>query len=160
MVESGEGSCALTLDVPAAADAVAASGSSAAPSWRKRDVEERVRRRWRGSRSAGRRAAEAAKCSVDTTGVAFGTYNVFATAPTDSTGTIVYSCNGGAKSVVIGITAGQSGSFSTRTLRKGTETFTYNLVSDAARSAVWGDGTGGGSDVRRAATRRTTRRSR
>ncbi len=91
---------------------------------------------------AGSRA-EAAKCTVSTTAVTFGTYSVFAAAPTDSTGTVRFNCTGGAKSVVIAITRGQSTTFTPRTLKKGIESLAYNLFQDAARTVVWGDGTGG-----------------
>lgn len=91
---------------------------------------------------AGSRA-EAARCTVATTAVTFGTYNVFNPAPVDSTGSVRFNCNGGAQNVVIGITRGQSATFSPRTLKKGTESLAYNLFQDASRSTVWGDGTGG-----------------
>ena len=87
--------------------------------------------------------AEAAKCTIATTSVAFGIYNVFSVAPLDSTGTVGINCNGGAANVQITITRGQSGSYALRTLRKATESLGYNLYVDAARSAIWGDGTGG-----------------
>lgn len=86
---------------------------------------------------------EAAQCTVSTTAVTFGTYNVFNPAPVDSTGTVRYNCNGGAQSVVIAITRGQSATFMPRTLKKGTEALAYNLFQDASRTTVWGDGTGG-----------------
>ena len=87
--------------------------------------------------------AEAAKCSVSATAVSFGSYNVFNAAPVDSTGTVRYNCNGGAKNLVIAISRGQSPTFMPRTLKKGTESLTYNLFQDPSRTVVWGDGTGG-----------------
>jgi len=87
--------------------------------------------------------AEAAKCTISSTAVTFGTYNVFSAAPVDSTGTVRYDCNGGANNVVIAITRGQSATFLPRTLKKGTESLAYNLYQDASRTTVWGDGTGG-----------------
>jgi spore coat protein U-like protein len=91
---------------------------------------------------AGSRA-EAAQCTISTTAVTFGTYNVFNPAPVDSTGTVRYSCNGGAKNIVISITRGLSSTFIPRTLKKGSESLAYNLFQDASRSTVWGDGSGG-----------------
>lgn len=86
--------------------------------------------------------AEAAKCTVSTTSISFGSYNVFNSAPVDSTGSLLFNCTG-AKNVSIGISRGQSATFLPRTLKKGSEDLFYNLFLDAARSTVWGDGTGG-----------------
>jgi spore coat protein U-like protein len=94
---------------------------------------------------AGADPAEAAKCSVSATAVVFGTYNVFNTAPVDSTGTIVYECNGGARNVMIAITKGLSSTFAPRELASGTERLAYNLFRDAARTNIWGDFSGGSS---------------
>ena len=89
--------------------------------------------------------ADAAKCTIATTPVVFGTYNVFTIAPTDSTGTVVYNCNGGAKNVWITISRGTSSTFNPREMAKGVERLGYNLYRDAPRSTVWGDFTGGTS---------------
>ena len=91
------------------------------------------------------RGAEAAKCTISTTPVVFGTYNVFTAGPTDSTGTVVYTCNGGAKNIWITITAGSSGTFNTRQMVKGLERLGYNLFLNPPRTTVWGDMTGGSS---------------
>jgi spore coat protein U-like protein len=86
---------------------------------------------------------EAAKCTIDTTSVIFGSYNVFASAPVDSTGSVRYNCNGGAKNVQITITRGRSATFLQRSLRRGADNLGYNLFLDPSRTAIWGDGTGG-----------------
>jgi spore coat protein U-like protein len=88
--------------------------------------------------------AEAAQCSISTTPVNFGTYNVFATSATDSTATITYNCNGGARFILITISRGDSPTFA-RHMTKGTEQLPYNLYRNATRTIVWGDGTGGSS---------------
>jgi spore coat protein U-like protein len=88
---------------------------------------------------------EAAGCTISTTGVAFGSYNVFSSSPVDSTGTIVYRCNGNVDSVLIAITKGQSSTFLPRQLGRGNEQLSYNLYRDAARTLVWGDFNGGTS---------------
>ncbi len=88
---------------------------------------------------AGTARVEAAQCSVSTTAVVFGTYNVFSAAPVDSTGTVSYRCNGGAKAVLVTVTKGQSATFLPRVLGKGAEKLSYNLFMDAARTTVWGD---------------------
>src|SRR5581483_1009059 len=47
--------------------------------------------------AAGR--ADAAGCTISTTSVSFGSYNVFTPTPTDSIGSFLYRCNGGAKNI-------------------------------------------------------------
>ena len=86
--------------------------------------------------------AEAAKCTISTAPIVFGIYDVFNTAPLDTTGTLVYECNG-AKNVSIGISRGQ-GTVAARLLRKGTEALGYNLFLDPTLSTIWGDGNGAG----------------
>jgi spore coat protein U-like protein len=84
-------------------------------------------------------------CTISTTSVAFGTYDVFSASPLTSTGTVRYRCNSQAANISITLSQGQSGTFSPRTLTKGAENLSYNLYRDAAASQVWGDGTGGTS---------------
>jgi spore coat protein U-like protein len=93
----------------------------------------------------GTASAEAAKCSITTTPIVFGTYNVFTASPQDSTGTVVYNCNGGAKNIWIEISRGISTTFNPRRMAKGTERLNYNLYLDPARTAIWGNSTGGTS---------------
>jgi spore coat protein U domain-containing protein, fimbrial subunit CupE1/2/3/6 len=85
-----------------------------------------------------------AACSISTaTGLAFGTYDPFSTAPLDSTAQIVYRCPPGHTRITLD--AGSSGTFASRELRAGGEVLRYNLYADAARTVIWGDGTGGSS---------------
>ena len=86
--------------------------------------------------------AEAASCTVSTTSVNFGSYNVYATAPNDSTGTVTLSCNGGAKNVLVEINQGDGPSVSNRAMNRGVELLYYNLYQNAARTITWGDGAG------------------
>ena len=85
----------------------------------------------------------APSCTISVTSVAFGSYNVFTTTPTDSTGTITYECNSRASNISISLSDGSSSTFNPRTLRKGSEVLNYNLFTNAARTTIWGDGTGG-----------------
>jgi spore coat protein U-like protein len=89
--------------------------------------------------------AQGESCTISVTSVAFGSYNVFTLTTADSTGTIDYSCNNNAHNISISLSRGSSSSFSPRTLRKGSETLDYNLYLNAARTNIWGDGTGGTS---------------
>jgi spore coat protein U-like protein len=92
---------------------------------------------------AGSASAAEAACTISATSVAFGTYDVFQTTPTDSTGTVTFRCSNSDKDIRITISAGSSGSFTQRTLRRGTEGLAYNLFPTAALTFVWGNGTGG-----------------
>lgn len=89
-------------------------------------------------------------CTISATSVNFGNYNVFDGAAVDSTGTITYSCNSHATNVTISLSKGASSSYNPRLMVKGAETLNYNLFTDAARTSVWGDGTGGTSVYSRA----------
>src|SRR5687768_10780403 len=87
--------------------------------------------------------ADAAKCTVSTTSINFGTYNVFSSNPIDSMATLTYNCNGGAQNVMVTLDAGDNGSFSARLLARNTERLSYNLFVDPSHSVVWGNGTAG-----------------
>jgi spore coat protein U domain-containing protein, fimbrial subunit CupE1/2/3/6 len=89
--------------------------------------------------SSGR--VDAAHCTISTTSVNFGSYDVFSSTPTDTTGTVSVTCSGNAD-VTITLSKGGSATFSPRTLNSGTDTLNYNLYRDAARTTIWGDGTG------------------
>jgi len=85
--------------------------------------------------------AEAA-CTVTATAVAFGSYDVFAAGPTDSTGTIIYRCSASDHDIRIAISAGTSGTYTNRTLKRSTDDLLYNLYYNGF-TQVWGDGSGG-----------------
>ena len=88
-------------------------------------------------------------CTVSVTGVNFGTYNVFSGTPLQSTGGMTFRCGPGVKTsqVQIALNTGQSGSFHPRQLAGANDTLAYNLFRDAARTEIWGDGSGGTFDV-------------
>lgn len=92
-----------------------------------------------------------AACKVAATGVSFGAYDVFAPAPLDSTGSVIVSCDEVPPPDVvieIGPSSG-SGGFNPRQMRHPSrpDRLGYNLFTDVARSAVWGDGTAGTQTV-------------
>ena len=96
--------------------------------------------------------AQAFHCSVTTTPVSFGNYDVFASAPSDTTGMISLSCNNPEKKampVTIAINRGNSGSFNPRQmlLAGGSDRMNYYLFLDPSRTTIWGDGSGGTSTV-------------
>lgn len=87
--------------------------------------------------------AEAA-CTISTTAVSFGSYNVFSASPDDGTGQITYRCTAPRPPLVtIQLDKGGAPSFNPRQMRMGSEVLNYNLYLDSTRSTIWGDGTGG-----------------
>jgi spore coat protein U-like protein len=87
--------------------------------------------------------AEAA-CTISTTAVNFGSYNVFSASPDDATGQVTYRCTAPRPPLVtIQLDKGGAPSFNPRQMRMGSEILNYNLYLDSTRSTIWGDGTGG-----------------
>jgi len=93
--------------------------------------------------------AYGASCNVSTIGVAFGSYNVFNSSPADITGSVSVTCNK-SSSYSVSLSSG-SGTFSSRTLRNGSNVLNYNLFSDPTHLTIWGDGSGGTVTVSAAA---------
>jgi spore coat protein U-like protein len=92
-------------------------------------------------------SAAHADCTVSVGALAFGSYDVFAGSPTDSTATITYTCSVPATTPTLSIGTGVAASFSPRKIKSGSNALSYNLYVDAARTMVWGDGTAGTSTV-------------
>jgi len=90
--------------------------------------------------------AGAAQCWVQASAVEFGVYDPFSPGPNHSVGAITVTCGGLAGAAVaytIRIGTGSSGVHGPRTMRDGVAwQLSYNLYTDAARTLVWGDGTG------------------
>ncbi len=89
-------------------------------------------------------------CSVTTTPVSFGGYNVFSSSPVYATGTITLTCSNPdqhAMQVSIAISSGRSGSFNPRQMQLagGSDRMNYYLFIDPSMTTIWGDGTGGTS---------------
>src|SRR5262249_35341976 len=86
-------------------------------------------------------------CTVAATGMAFGTYNPFASSPQDTTATITVTCItlvSTSEIYTVKLSAGGAGSYSRR-LTSGIANLNYNVYTDPAHSSVWGDGTNGTS---------------
>lgn len=88
------------------------------------------------------------QCNVVTTPVNFGFYDLFSTTDLNSTGTITVTCNAPAKNpavpVSLSLAAGSSGSFALRRMSSTSGgALNYNLYSDAAKTIIMGDGSGG-----------------
>lgn len=92
-----------------------------------------------------------AACTVSSTPVSFGSYDVFSSGPLDATGTITVDCNENPPPTVT-ISIRQStntGGFDPRAMKltSGSELLSYNLYTDSNRTYIWGDGTGNTSTV-------------
>ncbi|GAB3394946.1 spore coat U domain-containing protein [Azotobacter armeniacus] len=85
-------------------------------------------------------------CNVQAQSVAYGNYDVFDTAPLDGVGNVQVSCEDGLFSYTISLSSG-SGSYSERQMTSAGHVLVYNLYSDASRNSIWGDGSGGTSQV-------------
>lgn len=89
-------------------------------------------------------------CTVTATGVSFGTYDPLSSSPNDATGSVRVRCtlllalNG---SFTIDLSTGSSGIYAGRTMRNGASALPYNLYTNAARTQVWGNNTGGSTRV-------------
>lgn len=89
--------------------------------------------------------AKSVECSVSTTGVSFGNYDVFSNVSLDGAGSVSVSCDAPA-AYSIAISSG-NGSYAARWMASGTHQLAYNLYREASRSTIWGDGTGGSTVV-------------
>jgi len=80
-------------------------------------------------------------CTLNVTGVDFGSYDVFSNAALDSTGNIDVNCPSG---VGYSIELSEGGGTQTqRVMGSGVHRLNYNLYIAANRAVVWGDATSG-----------------
>jgi spore coat protein U-like protein len=90
-------------------------------------------------------AAWGQSCTVTATAASFGSYDMFASAPLDTTGYISVRCDPGV-AYMLKLDPGQNANqnFQPRKMRSaaGQSTLDYNLYVDSAYTQVWGDGTG------------------
>lgn len=88
-------------------------------------------------------ATVTASCTVSTTALAFGNVNTISGSNVDATGGLTITCtNGSAWAASAGVGAGTGASFLNRKLTAGANLLNYNIYTSAARTTVWGDGTG------------------
>lgn len=91
------------------------------------------------------------QCTIRTTSVTFGNYDVFSTAPSDSTGTLSVACSADVVKATITLSASSAaGTFNPRRMKRegGKDFLDYNLYSDPARTVILGDGSGGTTLIR------------
>ena len=84
-----------------------------------------------------------AACSLTSTTILFGSYDIFSSAPLDTLGQIIFRCGNTDRNVSISLDKGGASTFNPRRMLNGASTLNYNLYLDAARTTIWGDGTGG-----------------
>src|SRR5262245_20367523 len=92
---------------------------------------------------AGLSFSALAVCSLSNTSISFGNYDVFSTSPLATNGSIICRCGYADRNISISLDKGGAASFNPRRMLKGSEALNYNLYLDAARTIIWGDGTGG-----------------
>ena len=89
-------------------------------------------------------------CTIGVTPINFGTYDTFSGTPLDAVGMITVNCTGDINKadVTLGVSS-TSGSFNPRRMKRsgGSDLINYNIYTDVTRSVIFGDGTGGTSDV-------------
>jgi spore coat protein U-like protein len=96
-----------------------------------------------------------ATCTISTTSVAFGSYDVFSATPRDANGTVQIDCTP-RENIQVTLSSGSSSVFNPRTLRSGSNILNYNLFRNAARTQIWGDGSAGTSTSSANNVRNTT----
>jgi len=94
--------------------------------------------------------ARSAICTVSTSGLNFGNYDVFSSLNDDVTATITVKCTKNS-TYSIALSSG-SGTFGSRTLKGQVGALAYNLFLDPTRLTIWGDGSSGTSTFSGAGT--------
>ena len=105
---------------------------------------------WAGAAWASCSSPGACMCSVSVTSIAFGHYNTQSPSPNDTLGTVSVSCSSpdpANSTMSIALSSGSSGNVNARTMQAGSHPLYYNLYTDAARTVIWGDDSGGGQSV-------------
>jgi len=95
-------------------------------------------------------ALSQSQCTIGVTAVSFGNYETFSSNPTDAAGTITVNC--GFRVVRATVTLGvssTSGTFNPRRMKQsgGSDLLAYNVYTNPARTVIFGDGTGGTSNI-------------
>ena len=86
-------------------------------------------------------------CDVSSTSLAFGNYDALNASPTDSSGTVTVKCSLTLAALLVNwevrLDQGSFGSYATRQMGSGAHRLNYNIYRDAARTSIWGNGSGG-----------------
>ena len=87
-----------------------------------------------------------AACTLSTTGLNFGTYDVFVTSAQSSTLTVTVNCTPQSPIAVLRLgPSAQSGGYAPRQMKHSSlpDRLSYNVYTDAAGTRVWGNGSSG-----------------
>jgi spore coat protein U-like protein len=88
-----------------------------------------------------------AVCQITLSTLNFGNYDPLGNSPLDSVGNLTYFCSQPVPIVTITIDRGGAGNVHNRRMINSggqhADALHYNVYLDAARTAIWGDGTGG-----------------
>jgi spore coat protein U-like protein len=88
-------------------------------------------------------ATVTANCTVSTSALAFGNVDSTSASNVDATGGLTITCtNGSAWAASAGVGGGSGASYADRRMTAGGNLLSYNIYTSAARTTVWGDGTG------------------
>jgi len=89
-------------------------------------------------------------CTIGVTPINFGNYDTFSSTPLDAAGTITVNCTGDVNkgNVTLGPSS-TSGTFNPRRMKRsgGSDLLDYNIYTNMTKTVIFGDGTGGTSDV-------------
>ena len=100
------------------------------------------------SSSLGVSAKVTANCTVSTTALDFGSVNTLSASAVDGTGGVTVTCtNGSPWAASADAGTGSGATLATRRLTSGGNALNYSLYTNAARTSVWGDGTGSTATV-------------
>ncbi len=84
-----------------------------------------------------------ANCQITAEDIDFGTYSVGVTGQYDMQGDVEVSCASATTPYTVSLSTGASGNYAARELRQSPVlVVNYNLYTEAARTNVWGDGSG------------------
>jgi spore coat protein U-like protein len=89
------------------------------------------------------------QCTMNSTPINFGNYDVFSATPLDAVGTITINCDRHVRTATVTLSQGLYGTFNPRRMTRsgGTDLLDYNVFTDVTRTVIFGDGTGGISPV-------------
>ena len=93
-------------------------------------------------------ATVTANCTVSSSALSFGNVNPLSGSDVDGSGGITVTCTNGTDwEATAGVGSGSGASYADRRMTAGTDLLSYNIYTDAGRTNVWGDGTGGTATI-------------
>ncbi|HEY0113985.1 MAG TPA: spore coat U domain-containing protein [Allosphingosinicella sp.] len=91
--------------------------------------------------------APAEACTIGAVGVNFGAYDPRSATAADGTGSVTLNCPKNTKTASVSISTGGSGSYAQRRMTSGSSVLNYNLHTNASRTTIWGNGSGGTATI-------------